>query len=280
MVLRGDYRTTSAFHRKTEGPNVTEPTNNDGGWPGDSEDDRSLADAYARVHEAVSDFKKLESEVTTFHRRTVAKMAKGWSNERNSFVISLPPAKLAHKGKVTSRIRLLCGRVSEHLRAALDYAIVRVSRENNSELVERDVKFILAKNDVSFGHQAKRALKYVNADVKNWVERLQPYHGNEVLAFIRDTSNIAKHRSLVKIKHATSLTIVLHDNQDTTKFLDESEWWKIPAGEGHTYLARADRSQLIVRNRFDALTVLPICIEHVHMILNSLECYLQNRHFP
>ena len=259
---------------------MTDPSDIDSVWPGDGEDDRSLADAYARVNEARADMEILEAEVMGFVRQTVAKMAKGWSGERNSFVISLPPARLAQKGKVNNRIRLLCGKVSENLRAALDYGVMRISQENNPDLVEKDVKFILAKDNISYERQAKRALRYVDEDVKNWVERLQPYHGNEILAFIRDTSNIAKHRNLIKLKHATSLTIVLQENRDQAKYLDECEWWMIPAGEGHTFFVRAERSQLIVRNRFDALTVLPICIEHVNMILNTLEYYLQNGHFP
>ena len=258
---------------------MTNSSGNAGVWPGDGEDNRSLADAYARLNEARSTMESLEAEVMSFVRQTVAKMAKGWSRDRNSFVISLPPAGLAG-GKVNTRIRLLCGNVSENLRAALDYGIMRISEENNLDLVAKDVKFILAKDNIGYEHQAKRALRYVDEDVKIWVERLQPYHGNEILAFVRDTSNIVKHRSLIKLKHATSLTIVLCENREQTNHLDNCDWWMFPAGKGHTFLARAERSQLIIRNRFDALTVLPMCIEHVHMILNTLEYRLQNGHFP
>ena len=259
---------------------VTDPIDIDGRWPGDEEDERSLADAYARVDDARSDLKVLEAEVTNFVRQTVTKMAKDWSGERNSFVVSLPPARLAHKGKVNNRIRLLCGKVSENLRAALDYGIMRLAQENDPDLVERDVSFVIAKDNPGYERQAKRALKHVDEDVRNWLERLQPYHGNEILAFVRDTSNMAKHRSLIKVSHATKLMIVLHESRDGTNYLNESEWWRIPAGEGHEFLVRSERSQLIVRNKHDALTVLPICIEHVKMILNSLEYYLQNKQFP
>ena len=259
---------------------MTNSNGNGDVWPGDEEDNRFLADAYARVNEARSTLECLEAEVMSFVRQTVAKMAKGWSRDRNSFVISLPPARLAHKGKVNNRTRLLCGNVSENLRAALDYGIMRVSQENHVDIAEKDVQFILAKDNISYEHKAKKALRYVDNDVKTWVERLQPYHGNEILAFIRDTSNIAKHRSLIKLRHTTSLTIVLRENREQTKYLDDSDWWMFPAGKGHTFFARAERSQLIVRNRFDALTVLPMCIEHVQMILNTLEYRLQNGHFP
>lgn len=259
---------------------MTGPSDTDGRWPGDEEDDRALADAFARVDDARSDLQALEAEVTNFVRQTVTKMAKGWSGERNSFVVSLPPARLSNKGKVNNRIRLLCGKVSENLRAALDYGIMRLAQESDPNLVERDVSFVIAKDNLGYERQAKRALKHVDEDVRNWLERLQPYNGNEILAFVRDTSNMAKHRSLMKVSHATKLTIVLHERRDGTNYLNEGEWWGIPAGKGHEFLVRSERSQLIVRNKHDALTVLPICIEHVHMILNALEYYLKNKHFP
>lgn len=249
-------------------------------WPGDGEDERSLADAYTRLNEARSDMRNLESEIKNFVRQTVAKMVRGYSKERNSFVVSLPPAKLAHKGEVNNKIRLLCGSVSENLRAALDYGIMRVSQDSCPGLVEKDVKFVLAKDKNGFDGQAKKALKHVDEDIKRWVEQLQPYHGNEILAFIRDTSNIAKHRSLLTVKHATSLTIVLRENADQNKQLEGSDWWIFPAGRGHTYFARVGSCQLIVRKKYDALTVLPICIEHVHGIVDMLEYYMQNGQLP
>ena len=255
-------------------------TDIDGRWPGETEDGRALADAYARIDEAISDMQLLEDEVEKFVRQTVGKMAKGWAAERNSFVVTLPPTRLAHAGRANNRIRLLCGKVSENLRAALDYGIVRVSLQDNASIVERDVQFILAKDSTSYGNQAKRALKYVAEDIKSWVERLQPYHGNEMLAFIRDTSNIAKHRSLIKLKLAPRLTIVLRENPNQSKHLDEGDWWVFPAGKGHAFFVRAERSQLIVRKRFDAFTVLPMCIEHVQTILNTLEYRLRTGHFP
>ena len=123
-------------------------------------------------------------------------------------------------------------------------------------------------------------MKHVDGDVRSWLEHLQPYRGNEILAFVRDTSNVAKHRSLLKVRHAGKLTIVLHDSKDRMKFPDALGWWRIPAGKGHAFFVRAESIQLIVRRRFDALTVLPICIEHVQMILNTLEYYLQSGRFP
>ena len=112
-------------------------------WPGD-EDGRLLADAYARIEAAEDDMESLQAEVRDFTRQTLAKMSKGWSQGHNTYVVGLPPARLAHKGKVNNRIRLLCGRVSEHLRAALDYSIIKAAEQSMSRLKKRNVKFVIA----------------------------------------------------------------------------------------------------------------------------------------
>lgn len=250
------------------------------GWPGEGEDDHSLADAYARVNEARSDMARLETEVREFVQRTVEMMVRRQSGGRSGFVISLPPAKLAHNGQVSRKIRLLCGAVSENLRAALDYGILQVSRERDVNVIESNVKFVLAPSRQSFDRQSTKALKHVTEEFKNWMEQLQPYNGNQILGFIRDTSNVTKHRSLLKVRHATKLTIVLKEIADGENSLHGNDWCTFPVGEGHAFFARIGNSQLIVREKYDALTVLPICIEHVERILNTLDYYLRNGNFP
>ena len=59
------------FTNYLEGADVTGRNDIDGRWPGDDEDDRSLADAYARLDDAASDLQALEAEVTKFVRQTV-----------------------------------------------------------------------------------------------------------------------------------------------------------------------------------------------------------------
>ena len=249
-------------------------------WPGDREDHRSLSDAYTRISEALSDFASLETEVRNFVRRTVEMMVRGRSGEHNTFVVSLPPAKLAHKGEVNNKIRLLCGKISENLRAALDYSILSVSRKTEPNLIEREITFILASSAHGFDTQAKRALKHIGNDIQCWMRNLQPYCGNEILAFIRDTSNVAKHRRLLEVRHATNLTIILRRDTDQRRSWEESGWWIFPAEDGHAFFTRIGTSQLIINNKYDALIVFPMCIDHVERIVNTLEYYLQDGHLP
>lgn len=251
-------------------------------WPGYEEDQRSLADAYVRIDTARRNLELLHAEVSNFVRKTVEMMAIGWSRERNTFVVNLPPADLAHKGKVNNKIRRLCGSITEDLRSALDYGITKVASLTKPDMVEKEksaVQFIIAHNEISFKRQAKRALKYVGEPIKSWMENLQPHHGNQVLEFIGGASGSAKHRSLPKVRHATSLTIVLQEDTGRSSW-EESGWWVFPAGKGHVFLTRAGPSQLIIRKKHDALTVFPICIEHTQGIINTLEYYLQTGHLP
>ena len=248
-------------------------------WPGD-EDGRLLADAYTRIDAARDDIKNLEAELREFTRQTLAKMLKGWSPERNTFVVDLPPARLAHEGKVNYKIRLLCGRITEHLRAALDYSIMKAAQQTRPHLKKRDVKFVIAKDKQSFERQAKRALRHVDEELRNLVEGLQPYRGNQILEFVRDVSNSAKHHSLPTVKHATRPTIILREDPNQKGTREEDGWWIFDAGQGHAYYTRIEHSKLIIHRKYDALTVFPICIDHVRSIINIFEYYLQNGRMP
>ena len=251
-------------------------------WPGSVEDHRSLADAYVRIDTARENLELLHAEVSNFVRKTVEMMVRGWSRERNTFVVNLPPADLAQKGMVNNKIRRMCGSITEDLRAALDYGITKVANVTKPDMVEREkkaVQFIIAHDEISFKRQAKRALNYVGEPIKSWMEYLQPYHGNQVLEFIGGESSSAKHRSLPKVRHATSLTVVLREDAGRSNW-ENSGWWVFPAGKGHVFLTRAGPSQLIIRRKYDALTIFPICIEHTQGIIDTLEYYMQTGHLP
>lgn len=151
-------------------------------WPGSVEDHRSLADAYVRIDTARRNLELLHAEVSNFVRNTVEMMVRGWSRERNTFVVNLPPADLAHKGKVNNKIRRLCGSITEDLRAALDYGITKVANVTKPDMVEREkraVQFIIAHDEISFKRQAKRALKYVG-EPKRSLEEILAEHASDI----------------------------------------------------------------------------------------------------
>ena len=242
-------------------------------WPGEEEDHRALADAYMRIDEAKSTLQALEAAVLDFVQQTVRKMASGWSAERNSFVVSLPPGHLSHEGKVPPEIHRMCADITENLRAALDYGIMVVATRTKPDIKpaeERGVSFVIARSKKGFDNHAPTALKYAGEDLTRWIEQMQPYHGNQVLEFVADASGSSKHRRLPKVKHATELTIVLKENTAENNW-EEQGWNVLSAGEGHVFLARANRTVLRIHERYDALVVFPICIEHVQGIIDDLE---------
>lgn len=251
-------------------------------WPGEEEDLRALADAYARVDKARGTLESLKAAVDDFVRQTIQKMASGWSPERNSFVVSLPPARLSHEGTVPTEIRRMCGEIAENLQSALDYGVMVVATRTNPNMTpdeERAVSFVIARSEKQFARRAPAALKYVGDNVKRWMEQMQPYQGNQVLEFVADVSGSSKHRRFPKVQHATELTIVLKEDKAESNW-EEQSWTVLPAREGHVFLARANQTMLIIRGRYDALEVFPICVEHVQGIIDDLESYLQHGHLP
>ena len=261
---------------------MSQPSGGDRNWPGSEEDGRALADAYKRIDTARTDLRRLHAEVSSFIRETVETMISGETQRPDDFVVSLPPAELANQGKVNNEIRRLCGSITENLRASLDYGIMEVTQTTKSDMTAKErkaVSFVIAHDKKGFDGQAGRALQYVDASVKDWVERLQPYHGNQTLAFIGSASSGSKHHHLPKVRLAPHLTIVLREGTERSTWA-EGDWWVFPAGRGHEYAARVDQRQLIILGKYDALAVFPICIEHTQSIIDALEFYLQTGKLP
>ena len=260
---------------------VSLPMNDNRSWPGSGEDGRALADAYKRLDTARNDLIRLRTEVDSFIRQTVEMMISSGPQRPDGFNLTLPPAELAD-GRVNNEIRRLCGSIAENLRASLDYGIMELTRRTKSELTSRErraVSFVIARDRKGFDGRARFALQYVDDSVKDWIERLQPYHGNQTLAFIGGASSSSKHHNLPHVKLLPALNIVLREEFERSNW-EEAGWWVFPAGRGHVYTARVDQRRLIIRGKYDAFAVFPICIDQVQIIINTLEYYLQKGHLP
>ena len=211
-------------------------------WPGQG-DARPFADVYARIEAARVALENLKPAVREFARETLARMAGNWSQERNTFIVNLPPANM--EGRVNARIKQLCGAVTENLRAALDYTVVVVSVNTTPKLTSRQkkrVRFVYASNSTEFGKQAKTALQYVDSKARDWLAQLQ--HNNQILDFIRDDSNISKHHNLPDVRHDTEITVVLREDTEGTR--EQDGWWIFDAGRGHAFYTRAEPRRLIL----------------------------------
>ncbi len=238
------------------------------------EDPRILRDAYVRIDEARRGMETLRTEVALTAKQTVQGMVKGWSDQDDTFHLQLPSAD----PEAPDRVKVACGRVVEELRSALDYGMMGASKAANPGMNEREsrqVSFVIARDKKGFINAAKRGLAQVDQNLRDFVEQLQPYNGNQVLEFISDESSISKHRNLLQLKSGGSMEVALREDRDRGEW-ESSGWWVFPAGRGHIYTARIPTIRLIIQDTRDVLEVLPICIDHTEVIIDTLERYLQD----
>ncbi|MCY4115225.1 MAG: hypothetical protein OXG33_15015 [Chloroflexi bacterium] len=246
-------------------------------WPGGQSDPRMLKDAYARIDQAKLNMEILSAEISNLGKQTIEKMIGGWSEERNSFEINLPPAELAFEGRVPSSVQAKCSSIIEDMHAALDYGIMRVAEFVNPNMTKserRRVQFIIAKDQSSFNAQMRSRLAFLGQDIKSWMELRQPYQGNEAIEFIGRMSGVSKHQNLPVVKHAPQSHIELRKDKDREVYEDRG-WWIFPVDRGHMFVTRVLKSQLVIDEKYDALVVLPICIDYVESLVNDLEQYLR-----
>lgn len=260
-------------------------------WPGEVKDPRALAEAYVRIDEAAKGVEVLRSKFSNFLYETARMMVDaGMKKNPSAPVLILPPAHIADGGQVGDDIRLAYVKVLEDLRSALDYGATQAALKMNPDLPDdaiRKVEFVIASSEKGFKKRARYALSSGgNAlePLKRLMEYLQPYHGDERLWFLARASGNSKHRGLSEVQHATKMHLVLSDSTDQQRLRDAG-WWVFPTAQEHIVLARADQSQLRVRSpnserRHDPLVVLPICIEHVLTIINTLEYCIETGHLP
>ena len=248
-------------------------------WPGENEDGL-LSDAHERITTAEEQIEELSARLVDSHKSMVRMMLRRGASR----VVTLPPARLA--GRVPKRIQLLCGTITEHLRGALDYGIREVVTNRVRELSEREkrkLKFPIYLKKADFDRESSRSLQRSPSDLRRWLERLQPFRGNEVLRFVKTLSNDSKHRRLPKVQNASPLKIVMVDAADPrVRQANEpgSVWWVFPGDETHKFLVKRAPVILPIDRKHDALVVLPICARQVRWITNTFERCLQEGRIP
>jgi hypothetical protein len=92
-------------------------------------------------------------------------------------------------------ISILVGEIIYNLRAALDYLIYELGCFDSKCIVEK-TQFVIVDAPNDFLRESNRRLKGLDAKHIASIERLQPYHGMQWLATLRDISNPDKHAHL------------------------------------------------------------------------------------
>ncbi|MCY4473991.1 MAG: hypothetical protein OXC83_00965 [Chloroflexi bacterium] len=260
-------------------------------WPGEIEDTRALAEAYVRIDEAAKGVDIPRDKFRDFHYETVRMMVdKGIKEDANGPVPTLPPTQVTDKGQVSDDIRHAYVKILEDLRAALDCGATQAALKLSPDLPEdaiRKLEFIIASSEKGFRKRAKYAFGSGGdtlEPLKQLMECLQPYHGDERLWFLSRASGSSKHRGLSEVQHATKLHTILSKSTDQQRLADAG-WWVFPTTHECIVLARTEQSHLTVRvpnskRRHDPLVVPPICIEHVRAIINTLEYCVETGNLP
>ena len=226
----------------------------------------TMEDARDRIEEARAQLTELDNEIDTWLRAYLGRMFEK-PNPRDPRIpyIHLPSPE---ESVITGRPRVLASQFIENLRVALDYAVFALSKKNCPALNERDPKFVIADDKPAFDRAAKRGLKYLTDDKRNFVELLQPYRVKpdalSVSGLIRDAANVSKHQKLLAIRQQANFSIVRADRKDEHKYGEE--WWRFPAQDGSIFFVKVSGLMVMLFERYNLLQVLP----RAHMLTSAL----------
>ena len=157
-----------------------------------------LLDAWTRLYRAKENYESLTYEVTEFLYNHVKGMLKGWDPASENFNLQFRHPK---DSIMTGRPRALVVDIVEDLRAALDYMVFELSTLNKPDLRENTPQFVIADTKKEFANQSRTRLQYLTDEQReDFIEKLQPFNGNRMLAVLRDLTNQSKHRRLLSLR--------------------------------------------------------------------------------
>ena len=159
-----------------------------------------LADALARIDQAKQNRFHLRRGLRDFLYEYVKGMVKSRNRATGDFVLKLRYPK---ESIISGAPKVMVGQIVENLRTALDYLVFELSVKNDPELNERVPQFVIADDEADFQRQAKRRLRYLTDEQTGFVEQLQPYNGNQMLALLREMAGKGKHRRLLSLRDRT-----------------------------------------------------------------------------
>ena len=231
-----------------------------------------LEDALARIERAKENYISLAYEINEFLYNYVKGMVKGLDPETGNFTLQLRHPK---ESNVKGGPVVLVTQIVEHLRTALDYMVFQLSILNQSDLNQWEPQFVIADNKSKFQRQAKTRLRYLTAEQKSFVEQIQPYNGNEILALLREMAGEGKHRRLLTIRDNTGFDIYF---AEITKQDEYKDCFVYPMEKGTAVFARPkDEPVFLLIEKYDAMRFLKAMIEHVENILRVSFCFFQGR---
>lgn len=242
----------------------------------------SMEDARDRIEEARAQLTELDNETVAWLQRYLGRMfEKSNPQDPETPYVHLPSPE---ESVITGRPKVLVSQIIENMRVALDYAVFALSKKNCPTLNERDPKFVIVDNEVDFARAAKKSLRYLTDDERNFIELLQPYRANpgssSVMALIRDAANVSKHRNLLSIRQqAKVVNIIAADQKDEHKYGEE--WLRFPAQNGSTiFFVKVSNFMVLLFGRYNLLETLPRAHMSTSVLIDLFDGHLNGRPLP
>ena len=233
---------------------------------------QQLEDALARLGQAKEGYFDLLRELDKFLHDHIQGMIKGFDTNTENFTLQLPSPK---ESAIRGRPRVLVAQIVENLRTSLDYMIFELSALSEPDLKERLPQFIISDSESDFNSQAKNRLRYLTAEQRRFVEKIQPYHGNTVLGLLGEMVNPGKHRRLLSLQNVSAMRIVFGE---ITKQEEYKGYFMYPVGRGCAVFAGPkNKATFLLIGQYNAITLLREMIGHVEDVLRVSYCFFQGR---
>ena len=199
-------------------------------------------------------------------------MIKGLDPKSGNFVLKLRHPK---EKNVTGIPKVLVTQIVENLRSALDFMVFELSVLNQPDLNEQTPQFVIAKSKPDFERLAKGRLKYLTDEQRSFIEQIQPYHGNGMLALLGEVAGVGKHRRLFSIRDNTGLDIYL---APISKKCEYEGCFVYPVEKGCAIFAKPKgQGVIILMEKYDAMTTVKEMIKHIEDIVRISFCFFQGR---
>ncbi len=233
-----------------------------------------LVDTWTRLYRAKENYDALGDEVTSFLYEYVKGMIKGWNRESESFVLQF---RHPRDSVMTGKPRALVVDIVEDLRSSLDYMVFELSVLNTPDLTESTSQFVIADTKKHFDQQSKRRLRYLTYEQRTeFIERLQPFNGNPMLALLRNIANQSKHRRLLSLRDNSGWDIYMDDIKNRDKY---KNCFVYPMEKGQVIFTAPKNYTILLLEKYDALGILKEMAEHVGDVVRLSHCFFEGRPF-
>ena len=235
---------------------------------------KQLVDTWTRLYRVKENCDALDGEITSFLYEYVKGMIRGWNPESESFVLQL---RHPRDSVMTGKPRALAVDIVEDLRSSLDYMVFELSALNAPNLTESIPQFVIADTKEDYDQQSKHRLRYLTHEQRTeFIERLQPFNGNHILALLRDMANPSKHRRLLSLRDNSGLDIYMDDIKNIDKY---KNCFVYPMEKDQAIFAIPKNYTILLLEKYDALRTLKAMAEHVGDIVRISHCFFEGSPF-